>query len=1049
MNNMLIGLVLFSLVFTSGEGFAQSPGKRKKMGNLTLRKLKSQIPKSQSLRKNDIPVRNVGLIKPPTSSNFYVYDDDPRKTEYNRLIDEEIKRLYRLSKRYRRSRSRGEIWLRLGERYIEKAQIIDFKLQDNYDKKLKAYHAHKTKIRPRPPSRRPVRAYHKRAIRLYEWYIRDFPKDHKVPQALYFLGYNNFEIGNLQKGEQYYLQLTKDYPKSVYVSESHFALGEFYFEREKWKEALTQYMKVVKRRRSRLHSFALYKVSWCYYRLQQYKKALAILVKVIKVGAQADSQTVEGTRAIDKLRLAKEATSDFVSFYERTGRYKQAYDDFMEITGNENKTRKMIGQLAYRYSYSGNLKFSYYLFKQLINLYMKDSKSSEYQYQIVQDFGATGRIQSFRKELAYWIDEFGLESEWAQANKDKPEVVKKSFELQESTLRNSTLSLHNQAVSNKAEYSMKLATYSYKMYVHYFKKSKNYIEMMFFYAELLYDFKKYKKAAINYERVAKLAPKGKYFEKAVTNGVLAREKQLPSDEQMAVLQKNLSSKMDKIPLSSEVKAFLNASAFYLKHFPKGEKSLQIRRRLGLVYYAHNHFDFTIRILREIEKERPKSKDVILVAEIISDIHLLRNDLIHYLKEGYEFLRNPVIAGSDYGKKLRVNLEKARFLMADNFSKNGNYLKAAKAFESFAADNPGSTQAHFALFNSASNYAKAGVVFNSIRMYKKVIAKSGKGLKISLSQEARNSLGEMYKKLGQLKESALYYESYGKNASGGKAINAVFNAAVIWDALNQYKRAFNAYNLYASLDKVKGVQEATWAKAEMYRRQKIYPKAIYQYDKFTQSNSPDLDRTIKALFYIGDFHRNLGRVKISREWYQKVLRVVGGSSKATKLGAKYAAQVQYHLSKGDLDEMKRVKLGHTDASITAGLNKMKAIQKTLIRNMARVIKYDYGPYVVAALAAEGESYKIIGDTFKNIPVPREYSKGEVAKKFKAMARKQAKGFYDKAVLSYRNAFDKGLSLRAYSREMILSARALYHLDPEEFTNAGEIGDIGQLIDTMGI
>ena len=1044
-----MGFVLFSLFFTTQKSFAQSPHKRKKMGNLTLRKLKSKIPKSKSLRKEEVPVRNVGLIKPPNSDKFYIYDDDPRKVEYNRLVDEEIKRLYKLSRRYRNSRSRGEIWLRLGERYVEKAQIIDFKLQDNYDKKLRAYNEGKIKRRPRPPSRKPVRAYHKRAIQLYEWYIRDFSKDHKVPQALYFLGYNNFEIGNLKKGEQYYIELTKRFPRSVYVSEAHFALGEFYFEKEQWRNALSQYMKVVQRRRSRLNNFALYKASWCYYRTEKYKKALATLVKVIKVGTKGGSRAVEGTRAIDKLRLAKEATSDFVSFYERTGRYKQAYDDFMEISGSDKKTREMVEQLAYRYSYAGNLKFSYYLFKQLISLDMKNPKSSDYQYQIVQDFGSTGRIKSFRRELSYWIDEFGLNSDWAAANRNNPEVVKKSFNLQESTLRNSTLSLHNQAVSTKAEYSMKSAVNSYKMYLNHFQKSKNYIEMMFFYGELLYDFKKYKEAAAQYENVARRDPKGKYFEKAVTNSVLAREKRLPSDAQITALQNKLKNKLNKIPLSPEVQAFLSSSSVYLKHFPKKEKAIEIRRRVGLVYYAHNHFDSAIGILRQIEKERPKSKDVILVAEIISDIHLLRNDLVRYLKEGYEFLKNPVIARSPYGKKLRINLEKARFLMADKFSKSGHYLKAARAFESFANDNSISDQAHSALFNSASNYAKAGAVFDSVRMYKKVIAKSGKGIKISLSQEARNSLGEIYKKLGQLKQSAIYYESYGRNAKGQKAINAIFNAAVIWNALNEYQRAFKVYNLYASLDKNKGVQEATWAKAEMYRRQKAYSKAIYQYNKFIQLNSPDLDRTIKAFFYIGDFHRTLKRVKISHEWYKKVLRVVNGSSKAKKLGAKYAAQAQYHLSRDDLNEMRKVRLGRTDTSITTGLNKMKAIQKTLIRNMAKVIKYDYGPYVVAALSAEAESYEIIADTFKNIPIPKEYSKGEVAKKFKNMAMGQAKEFYDKAILSYRNAFEKGLSLKAYGREMILSARALYRLDPNEFTNAGEISDVGQLVDAMGI
>ena len=50
-----------------------------------------------------------------------------------------------------------------------------------------------------------------------------------MDQALFFLGYNNFEINNLEKGKDYYDRLTKEHPNSPYVIETHFALGEFHF----------------------------------------------------------------------------------------------------------------------------------------------------------------------------------------------------------------------------------------------------------------------------------------------------------------------------------------------------------------------------------------------------------------------------------------------------------------------------------------------------------------------------------------------------------------------------------------------------------------------------------------------------------------------------------------------------------------------------------------------------------------------------------------------------------------------------------------------------
>lgn len=1052
MRSILHILIILSLLPVGESAFGQSDRKRKQMGNLTLRKLRSDIPPSQSSTPKSVTTRNVGLIKPPSSKAFFVYDDDPRKAEYNRLVDEEIKRLYKLSSQYKRSRSRGEIWLRLGERYVEKAQIIDFKQQDAYDKQLKAFSEGKTKKKPTPPNRNDVRDYHKRAIKLYEWFVRDFPKDRKVPQALYFLGYNNFEIGNLQKGEEYYIQLTRQYPNSVYVSESHFALGEYYFEKEKWKQALPEYMKVVERQKSRLYTFALYKAAWCHYRLGNYKVALSTLVQVIKVSRGSESEeAVEGTRAIDKLRLAKEAVGDFVSFYEQTGRYKEAYDEFMDISRSEERTLTMLESLAYRYSYSGNLAASVYLFKQLIALKPDDPKAAKFQYQLVQDYNSTGRVKEFRKELAVWLDQFGANSAWAEANKGNPAVLKENFDLQETTLRNSTLTLHQQATNARTDYSKKLAAGSYKMYLTYFKGSANYSEMMFFYGELLYDLQEFDKAAAQYEAVATNDPKSKYFEKAVTNNVLAREKALPSNKIMEARQANLKNKLEPIPLSPEVKAFERAALIYLKNFPKGEKALEIKRRLGTIYYAHNQFNDANRVLREIITERPRSQDAVIAAEIILDSHQMRNDLDAYQKDGKEFLGNPTIANSEFGKSLRANLQKAKFLVADSFSKKGNNLKAAKAFEEFGDANPGSEQTQSAYFNAAVNYDKAGAPFDSIRMYKKVIAMPGSKAQESLKQDARNSLGATYKKLGQLKESAVHYEAYGRNAQGEKAINALFNAAVIYDALNDYGNAFRVYNAYAALDKKnnKGEQEAAWAKAEMYKRQKMHSKAIYQYNLFIKSNSPSIDRMVKAHFYIAEFYLEMRQLDAAQEWYKKVVRIVNNSNEAKKVGAKYAAQSQYRVSKISLDLMRKQRLGSTEASITKALNEMKYIQKILIRDMAKVIKYDYGPSIVAALAAEAESYEIIGDTFKNIPIPREYQQGDVAKQFKDMANKQMVEFHTKAIASYKNAFEKGLSLGAYGPEMLASAQALYRLDPNGFKNAGEINDVGQLKDMMGI
>ena len=208
--------------------------------------------------------------------------------------------------------------------------------------------------------------------------------------------------------------------------------------------------------------------------------------------------------------------------------------------------------------------------------------------------------------------------------------------------------------------------------------------------------------------------------------------------------------------------------------------------------------------------------------------------------------------------------------------------------------------------------------------------------------------------------------------------------------------------------------------------------------------------IKAHFYIADFYSKLRKVGAAIKWHNKVIRVVNNSKRGKTLGAKYAAQSQFRVSREMLNEMRKTRLGNTDASVTKGLNKMKAIKSRLVKDMAKVIKYDYGPMIVAALAAEAESNEIIGDTFKNIPVPKEYAKDpKVRKQFQDLATKQKNEFYNKAIGSYRTAFNKGIDLKGYGDAMLKSAQALYRLDPEGFKHAGEINDVGELVDMMGI
>ena len=207
---------------------------------------------------------NLSQVKPPRTSSFFE-DANDDKAKLEKITDQQISELFKLTQKFKNSAQRGELWLRLAELYVEKAGVIDFRKQGEYDQGLKDFQAGKRKNKP-SLDLADAREYNKKAIQLYEWFVRDFPKDEKMDQALFFLGYNYYEVAQLKKGTDFYTRLTKEYPRSPYVTEANFALAEYYFENEKWAQAKSYYDQVLKYRRHRLYNFSMYKAAWCDFR---------------------------------------------------------------------------------------------------------------------------------------------------------------------------------------------------------------------------------------------------------------------------------------------------------------------------------------------------------------------------------------------------------------------------------------------------------------------------------------------------------------------------------------------------------------------------------------------------------------------------------------------------------------------------------------------------------------------------------------------------------------------------------------------------------------
>ncbi|MBO9667317.1 MAG: adventurous gliding motility protein U, partial [Bdellovibrio sp.] len=93
---------------------------------------------------------NLESVKPPRSSEILqsAQKGNADRIQYEKILDQQINELFKLTQRFKTSPNRGELWLRLAELYVEKAGVIDSRQQDEYDAKLRAFQQGKTKHKP-------------------------------------------------------------------------------------------------------------------------------------------------------------------------------------------------------------------------------------------------------------------------------------------------------------------------------------------------------------------------------------------------------------------------------------------------------------------------------------------------------------------------------------------------------------------------------------------------------------------------------------------------------------------------------------------------------------------------------------------------------------------------------------------------------------------------------------------------------------------------------------------------------------------------------------
>lgn len=980
-------------------------------------KSKIALPKAQTNFGTPKRPVNLSAVKPPRSSTFFE-DDKSDKAELERITDQQINELFKLTQRFKNSKQRGELWLRLAELYVEKAAIIDFRKQGEYDQKLKDYQAGVTKKKPYLDLRDAME-YNRKAIQLYEWFVRDFPRDLKVDQALFFLGYNYYEINNVKKGTQYYTRLTKQFPRSPYIIETNFALAEYYFENEKWREAKSYYGKILRYKKHRLYFFSLYKYAWSDFRLGNTKQALRSMEVLVRQGRrQTEQASLDGLKSVNKSRLESEGLRDIVLFYSEIGSPDQAPSYFNRLAGEQGDD--FVEKLAYLYGDKGNLEGARVLFNYLISRRSTNPKAFDYKYQIVKLYGTAKKSREFREEIYSWIKDFSRSSAWGRANSSNTALLEESYKLRETTLRNYVLQQHQTAQNSRAPFSQGLALEGYRIYITEFSDSPLIGDMRFYFGELLYDMKKYEDAGVQYRWVIENAKSSKFYQRAAENIIIALEKDLPSDKE---IEQRVGDTLDPVEMDDKSKRFVSTGLWYLGAFPNSEKNPEVKFRIGRLFYMHNEFEKAVPHFREIVQKYPKTKYAEYSANLLLDVFNIKKDLEGLEKVAQELLALPAFANSKAAGDIKNVLERASFKKAQDLEVAKNYGESAQQFEIFAAQNPGSSLVVNAFFNAAINFERAGMNQKAIQNHEKILSNRSKEAS-KLQPQSRRILPKLYQDSGRLAEAAAAYEAAAVEAGKDKAAaNLFFNAAVLFEALGNKIRAVNNYeNFY---NKTRGAERAealfSMAKIQVTRNQLTL--ASENFKKYVVESRNQPEKTVEASYYVYDLSKRLRKTAQAEEWKRKTLGFQARYAPEKRgIGAVYAAKIKLEEAEQVFREFKSIRIPSNPAQQQQAAQKKIGLVSRLTKELAEVIQFDTPNEIVASLSILGQTNLHMAEALLNSPIPAGLT-AEQATQYKDGIKKLADPFMEKAKEGLKAAIDRASELDAFNSHY-LTARELY-------------------------
>ncbi len=905
------------------------------------------------------------------------------------------------------------------------------------------------------------RQWQDRSIKLYQQILTNYPQFARADEATFFLASAYNDTQQLDLAAQEFTRLVKQYPDSTYITDAYVLIGEYYFEeKEDANKAMLAYRKAASNKTHEKYPFAMYKLAWCYYNLQEYGTAISTMKTVVSY-----SDSSSGGKS--NIQLQEEALKDLVRFFADGGDMDEAIAYFKQI-GKQQMIPELLKKLAGTYVEQGKFEQAIEMYRRLITDAPTAPVSADFQNEIITAYTKMGKKEETLQEIDRLRTTYGKTSSWARANASNQDAIKGAGEMIEKALRTVATNYHNEAkkigTGAGATKVYGLAEQAYRTYLQEFPTGQYTYEMRYSFAELLYKVKKFDEAYEQYMAVVAIDGKGQHSEFCASSAIFAADEMIKKEKKtVSAGGPDPGSKAEQ-PLTEWEGKSLKALDQYAQLFPTSDKVRNIIYKSAYLLNGRNHFKEASDRFNVVIKMDPSSKEAEQAANLILDDFNLVEDWDN-LKSNAKLYYDQVGLGSaEFKKDVYGIYENASLKLIEiNFKKTSDKTKGAADYQAFYKEFPQSSNADLALNNATVYLHDLGRATEGIPLRLELINKFPKS-KYYKDQVA--ALGFDYESEADFADAASWYEKlFTLDKAHPGSADAIYSAALFRGALGQWETSIKDYQAYMLAYPTKpGLNGLQLGIAKTYEDQGKYPEAAKIYLNFftppktapklapgaVAPTPPALDELMFARLRYGLLMDKLGQsANVTKHW-QETLAFYEKSKTAApqetqQLSREYVGQIKFILAEPEFKKFTVMRINGPTSKVSQRVED-KTYQDQLIgkakalvaieKTYTDVLNTGAGEWGLASLVKLGQVYEDMADTFTNSKCP-SYLTTDQCEIYSAQIGDKGFPQIEKAVASYSEALKKAYELNLYNDNTAYATRQLGVLRPLEYPGLYEI------------